>query len=105
MEEPWLVRADDYKQMTTGELAYLYLMNPKTAFGRASKAIFAMGEIRRAWMAGRPTGAPPTHRSQDHASQPMRALYPFARSMERSSDGVTTGISDPLKSLPFRVTR
>jgi hypothetical protein len=52
MEEPWLVRADDYKQMTTGESACLYLMNPKTAFGRASKAIFAVGEVRRAWMAG-----------------------------------------------------
>ena len=34
-----------------------------------------------------------------------QAVYPSARNMERSSDGVTTGISDPLKSLPFQVTR
>jgi hypothetical protein len=57
MEEPWLVRTDDYKQMTTGESAYLYLMKEKTESGRAAKAIFAMGEIRRAWMAGPSDGS------------------------------------------------
>jgi hypothetical protein len=110
MEEPWLVRPEHHREMDDGDLAMLYIMDPRTAFDRPSKGVFAFGEIR-VRPAPASAGHDPTpasavfERDPPRAKEPVRISVRYTRVLTRPTGFTTMDRAIPITPFTDRLPR